>query len=251
MDVRRFVLLFEGRSGSSWVTEILEGHLEVAVDFEPLAAFPGGVQGKLKERDLAAAARLTSEQVDAARASLTRVGGNPVAAAGFNTKLSDVLDLPAFGSLLRETRAQIILLMRRNLVKQTVSLFRAERLAEATGEWNLYDEADCPPAFAINPGLFDEWLRTTSAERERLRQFAIGLELPMLCVYYEDLLSDRERALDLIFSFLGVEYNGANGRARKNTSADLREAVTNFDELRSRYVGTEYEPMFDETPVRT
>ena len=38
----------------------------------------------------------------------------------------------------------------------------------------------------------------------------------------------------------------------KVTSDDLRDSVKNFDELRARYVGTPYEPMFDEvlTPGR-
>ena len=39
------------------------------------------------------------------------------------------------------------------------------------------------------------------------------------------------------------------GQVRKNTNDDLREAVSNFDELRSHYIGTPYEQMFDEVLV--
>ena len=39
------------------------------------------------------------------------------------------------------------------------------------------------------------------------------------------------------------------GQVRKNINDDLREAVSNFDELRSHYVGTPYEQMFDEVLV--
>jgi len=177
--VRPFVLLFEARSGSSWVTEILERHPLLEVEFEPLAAFPAGVHGKVKEGNLADAESLASGQLRAARAGLTRSTGASVA-VGFNTKLSDVLDVPAFGSLLREVRARVILLTRRNLVKQTVSLFRGEELAHATGDWNLYRDSDRPPAFPIDPDLFDDWLRTTVLERTRLQQFVLRLELPTL-----------------------------------------------------------------------
>ncbi len=37
----------------------------------------------------------------------------------------------------------------------------------------------------------------------------------------------------------------------KNTSDDLRKVIMNFDELRSHYIGTPFELMFDEVLVPT
>jgi hypothetical protein len=38
----------------------------------------------------------------------------------------------------------------------------------------------------------------------------------------------------------------AEGKTLKHTSDDLRQVVVNLDELRARYAGTRYAPMFDE-----
>jgi hypothetical protein len=41
------------------------------------------------------------------------------------------------------------------------------------------------------------------------------------------------------------------GQTLKITSDDLRAAIVNFDQLRANYVGTQYEPMFDEVLLPT
>jgi hypothetical protein len=63
------------------------------------------------------------------------------------------------------------------------------------------------------------------------------------------LLDDQRATLECVFSFLGVQYHPVQGRSIKNTNDNLREVVSNFDELLSYYVGTPYEQMFDEIPV--
>jgi hypothetical protein len=65
-------------------------------------------------------------------------------------------------------------------------------------------------------------------------------------VVYEDLVLHRQRALKEVCRFLRLRYRPLTSPLEKNTSDGLREAVANFDELRSRYVGTRYEAMFDE-----
>jgi hypothetical protein len=48
---------------------------------------------------------------------------------------------------------------------------------------------------------------------------------------------------------LGVRSEPVQGAFIKNTSDDLREAVSNIDQLRFYYIGTPYEQMFDEVLV--
>ena len=71
------------------------------------------------------------------------------------------------------------------------------------------------------------------------------LDRPLLHLDYEDLLADPTAVFHQLLAYLGLPPAPIQGTTLKNTSDDLREVVTNFDELRARYAGTRYEPMFD------
>jgi hypothetical protein len=75
------------------------------------------------------------------------------------------------------------------------------------------------------------------------------LVLPTLRLYYEDLLIDERTIFARVLSFLEVQPKPLQGGTLKNTSDDLREAISNFDELRSHYLGTPYEQMLDEVLI--
>ena len=81
---------------------------------------------------------------------------------------------------------------------------------------------------------------------EALVAYATSLDLPLLRIDYRDLMIDPPATLARVFEHIGVEPRPVAGSTLKNTSDDLRESVSNFDELRAPYVGTEYEAMFDE-----
>jgi len=167
-------------------------------------------------------------------------------AIGFKIKLHDVGDPKGFAELLKEKRVYIIHLSRRNLVKQVVSFFKALQLYSNTGDWNLYKDEERLAALTIDPGEFRTRLEQEEERRRVLREYVMRLELPTLSLYYEDLLIDKRNTIDLALSFLGVQLRSVEGEALKNTSDDLRQALGNFDELRSLYTGTPYETMFDE-----
>jgi hypothetical protein len=63
---------------------------------------------------------------------------------------------------------------------------------------------------------------------------------------YEDLLVNRDKVLSQVFDFLGVDPFPVQGKTLKNTSDDLKEVILNFEQLRSKYLGTKFESMFDE-----
>jgi hypothetical protein len=227
----RFVVLFLGRSGSSNLIEALASHPEIIAKGELLA--------KKDEEG----------QLQAVRRFLTRPRAAGYAAAGFKTKLRDVRDPEQFAELLREAGAPVILLRRRNVVKQTVSRFNAQRLHDTTKYWNLYDEDNRLLPATIDPPWFSETLLRLEQEKLELEDYVKNLKLPTLSLFYEDLLVSHQTSLERIFSFLGVRYEPVEGQSIKNTSDDLRQAISNFGELRSYYIGTSYEQMFDEVLV--
>ena len=140
----------------------------------------------------------------------------------------------------------MIYLYRENTVKRVVSLLNAIRLEEATGWWNLHKEKNRPGPFEIDPEDFDDRLRRMSASKIETEEQARSLGLPTLTFKYEDILKDVEGVRRTVFAFLGVKHIEVDGSPLKTTSDDLRDVIINFDDLRSRYIGTEFEWMFSE-----
>jgi hypothetical protein len=167
-------------------------------------------------------------------------------AIGFKTKLVDVVDVQGFADLLADLQALIVLLLRRNTVKLVISAINGKRLYRSTGRWQLYDEQQRLAPLHIAADEFQALLETVEQNRRDLNSYVQGLGLPLLRVDYEDLFLDQNDVYDRIFTFVGVPFRPVGSNIVKNTKDDLRQAVANFDELRSNYVGTRYEAMFDE-----
>jgi LPS sulfotransferase NodH len=238
--VRRFVVLFEGRSGSTYLVEALASHPDIHARKEYFAA----LAKRVKDRDAQPGVQLSWARNFYSSESCAGYG-----AVGFKTKWLDILEPEAFADFLRRGRFRILLLQRRNRIKLVVSLFRAVQLAEETGQWNLYDERHRQAPMAIDPQAFAQRLAAVQARNLGLRQFAAGLGLPTLELYYEDILENDQLVFDRVCRFLEVSPQPLAGRTRKHTSDDLRDALANFDELRSAYAGTPYQPMFDEVLI--
>jgi hypothetical protein len=98
----------------------------------------------------------------------------------------------------------------------------------------------------IDPADFERKLEEVEIGERLLEEYVEMLRLPTLRLDYETLLTERTRTIEDLCTFLGVQRLPLRGVALKNTADNLREAVTNFDELRSRLQGTRYVQMFDE-----
>jgi LPS sulfotransferase NodH len=232
--MNRFIILFPGRTGSTFLVEALDEHPLVEAGYEHLSPF----------RDKPERA---AEQIETARRDFERVGSGSIVARGFKTKLRDVHDRYALMELLRGLDVRVILLGRRNLVKLNVSSFNSERLYRSTGDWNAYAQDAVPDdPLVIDPNEFVERLGEYEQEWAEIVDFATMLQQPTLVLYYENLLEDPTGTLQLVFDFIGADPVEAAGRTVKSGGDDLRRMLGNFDELRASVAGTRYEPMFDE-----
>jgi hypothetical protein len=229
----KFVLFFIGRTGSTYLTQALSSHPEIApgAEWEPLVGKDG------------------NQQLQAVRKLLTQPPYGYHPSVGFKTKLEVVENPEVLARLLRELGARIIVLQRRNSIKHVVSQLNSHRIHDVTGYWNLYKTEDRLPPATIDVAEFDRRLGQIEKEKHALETYASNLELPTLFLHYEDLLVDLRATLAEVFSFLRVRFEPTQSKCYKNTSDDLREALSNFDELRSHYIGTPYEQMFDEVLV--
>jgi LPS sulfotransferase NodH len=233
-QVIRFVLLFAGRTGSTYLITLLNSHPEIHAYGESLDEFKAGE---------------ANSQLSRASELLTPPFIGRYKAQGFKTKLVDILDPAGFARLLQKKRCLIIYMRRHNHIKAVVSRLNAKRLWQATGEWNLFDETNRLPPFTIDLTEFDELLEHREKVDKELGIYIRELQLPTLSLSYEELISDEEAVINRIFSFLHATPRPLQGATLKNTDDDLTKVVLNYDELRSQYIGTHFEAMFDEVLV--
>lgn len=222
-----FVILFVGRSGSSWLVEALDGHPRIVSRGEELVGRDGADQIRWIERFL--------------RPSLLRRGR----AKGFKTKLIDVAQPERFADILRQRECRVITLVRHNAVRQTISWSRSEALFAEHGRHNTDDPAQVPGAVRIEPGEFVERLGWIEEGRQEVLDFAAGLGLPLLGISYEDMVRDTSRTFAAVQRFLGVEPRALNAGLLKMTGEDLSGAVSNLAELRDAVGSAEHRRMFE------
>jgi len=252
-----FIILYQGRAGSSFLVDALNRHPEVFADGEILAQFHPAEYPE------------TDRFVDRIRAGLARfTRGGPAQlqhqymrnlydndsrsarAVGFKTKVRDIIDLYSTKEILEERNVLAIVMRRQNLVKQTISRLSAHRLYATTGLWGLVDEADRPGPFEIGRNEFDRYFRQAVFDDCMLVAFADYLAVPKLNLEYARLLTNRDEWFESVFSFLDVEWMTLETRILQNTDDDLKKVVANFDELAGHYEGTEFEAMFYEQAVK-
>ena len=233
-SVTHFVLLFPGRSGSTYLISALDAH--------PAITAKGEVLDPLRPQGPEA-------QLDWTRRYFRGPIVNRSKAVGFKTKLRDVLDQDGFAGLLTEFDARLIYLDRRNDVKHAISRITARRLKDTTGRWNRYDGDAGLEAFEVDVEDFATRLGDVEAEKATIAEYVSAADRPLLHLDYEDLLADPDATFHRVLGFLGLPPSPMGGSTLKNTSDDLRDVVLNFDDLRARYAGTRYAPMFDEVLV--
>ena len=225
-----FVVLFQGRSGSSWLIEALASHPQIEVIGEKLASLhPKGaivqnqwLQGYFSEH----------------------AGEDSI--HGFKTKLTDIIDLNEFSNQLILNHCSIIWLDRSNLVKQALSWLRADDMYERFGVHNIYDIKYQLPTKQID---CEELLkRTVSLDRgkKQLTCFIDGLKLPCLHIFYEDLLLDTNVVFKLTQEFLRVKTCNLTSSIVKATPDSLSDAISNFSEVEDVFRGTVYSNMLSE-----
>ncbi|MGZ4677069.1 MAG: hypothetical protein ACXVLO_08330 [Acidimicrobiia bacterium] len=225
------MILFPGRAGGTFLLGGLKQHPELETKGEPLGII---------------APRGADFQLQWMRKYYRGPWFPKIGAIGILTKFPDIVDPERTAGLLHDLDARVICLNRENHVKSAVSMIRARMLKDTTGRWNKYTPDTELDAFDIDPDDFEERLRLTSERKAATVDYAENLGLPYLGITYEQLLTDAADTFARVFEFLGVAPRPVTSNTLKVTSDDLRKSVRNFDDLRARYSGTEYEAMFDE-----
>ena len=215
----KYVTVFPGRTGSTYLASHMQAHPNIVSRFEIL-----GRRATSWERQF----RILKELFETKR-------DPQIQAIGFKTKIHAVLNLEVFSNYISEHQFRIIHLIRRNKLKFIVSVVRAKMLRRTEGVSNVFARNQEPIGPVEIP--VDKFTRATKRLNvaNRLQQYVDTLDLPKLKIAYEDLLNNEQATLNGVWDFLDVQRVSTQGVTRKNTPDDVREAVTNLDELLERH----------------
>jgi hypothetical protein len=220
----RFILLFEGRTGSSYIMNALDSLPYVKSCGELLV-------------------RKTADEQERILRDLYETAG--VESIGLKTKLRDIADTDRFVRLMAEYDVKMLVMYRKNLVKLALSRLNAKRIFQAYGTWNLAKGQNPLPAFAPTPAEFDEALNFRKTKEDELKAFVSSMNYPHIVRYYEDLLDDKPQLFADMFKYFKITPDPLYSEVKKNTSDDMRDTLLNFDDIKAHYQGTPYEEMFD------
>lgn len=225
--ITNFILLFIGRTGSSYIIDMLNSHSDI-----------------IAERELLVPLTDSESEYNCLNSLYTKKREANISAVGFKTKLTDVYDVKQFGRILDEFDTKIIYLYRDNIVKQTISRINRKRLHEDRQHHNLERGDDKLPSFSIKPEEFEKWLDETYNRSIEIHQYMHNVKRPQLRISYEDLLNNHDLVFKRIFDFIEVESKKMKSELIKNTSDNLKDVLINYDELKGIYKNTKFEKMF-------
>jgi LPS sulfotransferase NodH len=234
----RFVILAAPRSGSNLLCTLLNSHPEVLCHHEIFN--PAGIFYALDHRDGSLDLGTIEARDRAPAAFLERLWRARLGQRSTGFKFTRGQDERALEIVLHDRGIRKIVLRRINQLKSYVSA----KIAEKTGQWEVYREADLVanrPKIAVD---FEEF-RRHAAENDR---FYAGIEQVLdrtgqspLCVNYERLFDEDEQAR--WSRFLGVSRLPVPLRAAsvKQNPTDLRRIISNYDDILIKVRGSAME----------
>lgn len=232
-ETRRFVLLADGRTGSTWLELLLDRHPDVVCEWEML-------HGSLIDHSLC-----FSEKFPAHLDKTVWRKYSGFAAVGFRllyeqcaTPDSDRTSFrPEVFRYFATQALFVVHLVRRNVLNKLLSRKLAQR-------FQIFGGRPYPPTtLDISP---DE-LRHEIERQARFLQAIAGQldQQPTIAIYYEDLCANTTRHLDVIFRFLGVRSVPVAVDFPKQRVRPQNEYIANYMELKAAFVDTPHGWMFE------
>lgn len=135
---------------------------------------------------------------------------------------------------------RVIHIMRRNILETHLSKERASR----DDEWvslRRRDRNEEPLVLSV-----EECRKQFEQTRHWERQFNESFgDVPLLQVFYEDLVKDNALVMNSVQEFLGLTVRPVAPQTHKQARRPINEAIANFDQLQRAFVGTEWQSFFD------
>lgn len=227
-DFKKFIILTRSRTGSNMLMTYLNDHPHIASDGEVLGTLAGQDYKKI----------------------LAKVFGKQpffIKAKGFKIFYYHPLDEKPddlWTTLADMNDLHVIHLKRKNILRTLIS----REIAGIQNVWYTSSSQQQKTDQSISVSFTAEDLADKFEQTRNWEQG--GDELfkhhPLLTVYYEDLANDRDAAFKKVTDFLGFEYIHPETPLTKQNNKSLKETVSNYDELKMAFSGTEWESFFEE-----
>lgn len=279
-DYVRFIILSGARTGSNMLASSLNSSPSITCFRELFNGFSGFIDFSVEGYDNSSAEDRALRNQDFKRFLQERIfcqHPGETRAVGFKMPHVHFRLFPGLLEwLVEDGELRVLHLKRRNLLRMLVSL----RIARATGGWVEDQKATLAgvltPAKALraarHPVRAARRLRTLLRPEEprwkalrtpvvlseaECRAFFAQVEHdsahyeglfrghPLLTVYYEDLLQDRDQVFDQVQSFLGVKPRPLSVTTGRQNPEPLRELIENYDELYEAFKDTPEVAFFD------
>ncbi len=141
--------------------------------------------------------------------------------------------------LVSDDRIRFIRLYRENKLKMLLSL----TLAQQTGAWSSSDTPSKPVAIRLDPALCAQAFSKFEEHEAFLRRTFAGDRL--FSISYEQLVSDLSLHLSRIQTHLGLDVEEIGPSTAKQRRWPERKLISNHEELRLYFEGTEWSQFFD------
>ena len=151
---------------------------------------------------------------------------------------------------------RLIVLSRRNLIKQAVSRQNFARIASMTGKANLIKTEDAEPVelprFVLDIEAALKYARNSKLEQavfmDSVRKLTRETGVPIMNVDYNDLLRHHDLTIGRILTFLDVDVNQSleSDEFQKATPNRLQDAISNYDALLKAVQRTEFSSMLED-----
>jgi hypothetical protein len=220
----RFAIVCQGRSGSTFLEKLLDGHPEICCLGELLRVSTEERYGSYSLYSYLEIDQFL-EQVHFSRAKEMAVG--------FKAPWEWLRHYPDAWGVFRKHGYRIVFLQRQNKLDQYLS----RQLAEESGLW--VSDAQYPPDLKLTIDMQHmRWfLNYTPFVDYELK--AMCSRFPTIEVTYEDLVAGRKLAE--VQRHLGVEPQSLIPQTTRSRTRPQRDVVANFDELVAELTGTPWE----------
>ncbi|CDX46157.1 hypothetical protein MPLDJ20_80226 [Mesorhizobium plurifarium] len=241
----KFFILFEARSGSSHLVSMLNSSPDVTCYSEIFVSQPVDVCERLLDAlENGKSLHEINPWVLDDHGSIEL--GKPASCIGFKTK---PYDLPGDFILNRLERSgfKLILLTRRNLIKQAVSRATGLKLWDKVGLYNAIPDGPTVSSVVVDPTEIIEIAEICDEINEQLHSTFNSWKNEKLHIEYEDLLYRETSVMESLSGFLSIPNFKPLSRTRKNTLDDLSIAVKNYDELAKALENHRFKAFLDQS----
>lgn len=223
MPEQRFVILAQGRTGSTLLTSLLDSHPQIRCNDE------------LLQRPRIAPLRYIDQVARAA--TLPRHGWH-LKSEQLKWRQAD-RPVGPFLDALEARGSKIIYLWRENVLEQSVSMF----FAVASGAWHHRNNGQIKRVkeLELDPEELYSQMKQRSRVLELDRALLSGRDYCEIN-YERDLRTEDARgpALARIQEFLGVEYHPLASELRKSVNRPIHKLIKNYAEIAESLEGTPY-----------